>query len=154
MSWNCPVCHTEGNNDAAMKCMNCDKQFDEQELAAAKVQDQLAAIESGAASGAAGKAAVLLSQGSSLAEATLALVQDGIAPDAAGRIVNEVYTWRSQSQMAAARKMMISGALLCAVGIAVTVVTYITGFHVVVVVGGLIIAGAFQFIRGLRQYTH
>jgi predicted nucleic acid-binding Zn-ribbon protein len=153
MSWKCPACGTASNDDAATKCISCGNQFDEQEIDEAKVRDQLAEIEAGAANGTAGKAAVLLNQGRSLAEVTKELVHDGVTPEDASRIVNDVYGLRSQNQMAAARKTIISGAVLCAAGIAVTVVSYVAGFQIVVVAGGLFFAGAFQLVRGLREYT-
>ncbi len=74
----------------------------------------------------------------------------------AAQVAGALHALQQQALSRAGRRNMIVGALVCAVGLAVTIATYGHAVHspgggVYIVAWGAIAFGAWRFARGLRQ---
>jgi len=84
------------------------------------------------------------------------LVDKGLDQESAAVVVDNLFKARSKFMKEAGRKNMLYGALWCAGGAIVTMVTYDSaskGGGRTIVAWGAILFGAIQFFRGLVQST-
>lgn len=102
-------------------------------------------------------AANLMSQGNSDANIRENLiVRKGLDPEVADIVVGNLTKHRSKIRPTTrdiAKRNMVIGGVVCAIGIAVTVATYMaaSGGGTYVVAWGAIVFGGIQFFKGLAQ---
>ncbi|MEX0703780.1 MAG: hypothetical protein WD069_16905 [Planctomycetales bacterium] len=98
-------------------------------------------------------AAERMGEGDSDEEVERKLREQGLDAGAASAIVGNLAEARYQATVSAGRKNMLIGAIVCIVGIVVTVGSYsaATGGGSYVVAWGAVLFGAVQFFRGLTQ---
>lgn len=87
------------------------------------------------------------------AEVEQSLVRRGLSAEAAATVVGDLKRVRGQAAREAGRKNMRYGAMWCAGGVVVTVLTFqaAAGGGQFVIAWGAILFGAIQFFRGMSQ---
>jgi hypothetical protein len=155
MSWKCPICGTTENDDSTTKCLNCRQDFTEEALAEFNEKELLAGINGDVGNGTAERVDALLKQGKKRSEIEAILAENGIDNVEAVRIFDGVYTLHMETRFSAAKKQMIGGFCILAVGIAVTVVFYTVSqvFGIMIIATGAIFGGIVQIFRGFSKYT-
>jgi hypothetical protein len=85
------------------------------------------------------------------------LVEQGVAPEAAETVVEELWQVRSTALREAGNKNVLFGALWCLGGIVFTVLSYqlftSLGSGSFLVASGAILVGGLQFFRGMSQLS-
>lgn len=93
-----------------------------------------------------------LRAGVSPAEVEKSLIRCGLTPGEAAQVVADLRRTGSRVLQEAGRKNMKHGALWCAGGILVTLLTFQSG-GTVVIAWGAIVFGGIQFFRGMNQLS-
>lgn len=97
-------------------------------------------------------AADMMRQGKNRHKIIESLTQKGLDQESANVVVTNLENVRKQHAKSGAGRDMAIGALICAVGVVITIVTYSAasaGGGRYVVAYGAIVVGAIQFLRGL-----
>jgi hypothetical protein len=98
----------------------------------------------------------LMAAGKTRKQVEADLKAQGIDEESASFVTNKIFRVQANAYMASGAKAMLSGVLICVIGIAVTAATYgiassgSGGGHYVIAYGAVLV-GAFQLLRGLFQ---
>ena len=96
---------------------------------------------------------MLYDQKKSVGETKAALIENGLNPEEADVVINNLQNQYNKEKKEAGNKNMMYGALWCVGGILVTVLTYSAASDggTYVIAWGAVIFGAIQFFKGLYQ---